>query len=73
MRDIIEQPPEPGAPAPPLWRRVVWFAVLAFTGAFSTAASRIPVAAADAQLQRRARACSSPSVRQTIQVAPKRA
>jgi hypothetical protein len=38
MRDIIEQPPEPGAPAPPLWRRVVWFAVLAFTGAFSTAA-----------------------------------
>jgi hypothetical protein len=38
MRDIIEQPPEPGAPAPPLWRRVVWFVVLAFTGAVSTAA-----------------------------------
>jgi hypothetical protein len=38
MRDIIEPPPEPGATLAPLWRRLAWFAGLALTGAFSTAA-----------------------------------
>ena len=38
MRDIIERPPEPGAPLPPLWKRLAWFAGLAITGAVSCAA-----------------------------------
>lgn len=38
MRAIIEPPPDPGAPPSPLWKRIVWFAGLALTGAFSTAA-----------------------------------
>ena len=29
MRAIIEGPPEPGAPSPPLWKRLVWFVGLA--------------------------------------------
>ena len=29
MRDIIEGPPEPGDPLPPLGRRLLWFAALA--------------------------------------------
>ena len=31
MRDIIEGPPEPGAPSPPLWKRLAWFVGLAIT------------------------------------------
>jgi hypothetical protein len=38
MRDIIEPPPEPGAPAAPLWKRLGWFFGLAVAGAVSTAA-----------------------------------
>ena len=38
MRDIIERPPEPGAPLPPLWKRLAWFAGLSLTGAVSCAA-----------------------------------
>ena len=38
MRDIIERPPEPGAPPPPLWKRLAWFVALAALGALSTAA-----------------------------------
>ena len=37
MRVIIE-PPEPGAPLPPLGRRLAWFAGLALASAFSVAA-----------------------------------
>jgi hypothetical protein len=38
MRDIIEPPPGPGAPLPPLWKRLAWFAGLSLTGAGSCAA-----------------------------------
>jgi hypothetical protein len=38
MRDIIERPPQPGAPLAPLWRRLAWFAGLSLAGAVSTAA-----------------------------------
>jgi hypothetical protein len=38
MRDIIERPPGPGDALPPLWKRLVWFAGLAITGAASCAA-----------------------------------
>ena len=38
MRDIIERPPEPGTPPPPLWKRLAWFAGLSLTGAVSCAA-----------------------------------
>jgi len=37
MPAIIEGPPEPGAPARPLWRRLTWFATLALGSAFATA------------------------------------
>ena len=39
MRDIIEPegPPDPGAPSPPLARRLAWFAALAVAGAVITA------------------------------------
>ncbi|HEY9235605.1 MULTISPECIES: hypothetical protein [Phenylobacterium] len=29
MRDIIEGPPEPGDPSPPLWKRLAWFVAIA--------------------------------------------
>ncbi len=38
MRAIIEPPPEPGAAAPPLWKRLAWFVGLALGGAAATAA-----------------------------------
>ncbi|MEW5683480.1 MAG: DUF2474 domain-containing protein [Pseudomonadota bacterium] len=38
MPAIIEPPPEVGAPLPPLWKRIAWFAGLSVTGAASTAA-----------------------------------
>lgn len=38
MRAIIEPPPEPGAPLPPLWKRLGWFAGLAVAAASATAA-----------------------------------
>jgi hypothetical protein len=37
MRDIIEPPPEPGAPMAPLWRRLAWFFGLAVMAAVATA------------------------------------
>ncbi len=37
MPDIIEQPPEPGAPIPPLWKRLAWFVGLAVAGSSITA------------------------------------
>jgi hypothetical protein len=37
MPDIIERPPERGAGPPPLWKRLLWFAGLAITGALSCA------------------------------------
>ncbi|HEY3696422.1 DUF2474 domain-containing protein [Phenylobacterium sp.] len=39
MRAIIEPPPDPGAPATPLWKRLAWFFGLA-------AASMLAVAGA---------------------------
>jgi hypothetical protein len=36
MRDIIEGPPEPGAPPPPLWKRLAWFVVIAVAGTGAT-------------------------------------
>ena len=38
MRAIIEPPPEPGAPLPPLRERLAWFAGLAIAAAAATAA-----------------------------------
>ena len=38
MRAIIESPPEPGAPAGPLWKRLSWFIGLAVSAALATAA-----------------------------------
>ncbi len=38
MKAIIEGPPEPGAPARPLWRRLAWFVGLAGAAALATAA-----------------------------------
>jgi hypothetical protein len=38
MRAIIEPPPEPGAPLPPLWKRLGWFFGLAIGAALTTAA-----------------------------------
>lgn len=38
MRDIIEPPPEPGAPLAPLWRRLAWFFGLAIGATLATAA-----------------------------------
>ena len=37
MPAIIEGPPEPGAPAGPLWKRLAWFGGLALFAAFVTA------------------------------------
>lgn len=37
MPAIIERPPEPGAPAPPLWRRLAWFAAIAAGASLTTA------------------------------------
>jgi hypothetical protein len=37
MPAIIEGPPPPGAPSPPLWRRLAWFFGLAVAGAVVTA------------------------------------
>lgn len=37
MRDIIEGPPEPGAPPPPLWRRLAWFVAIAVAATCATA------------------------------------
>jgi len=37
MRAIIEPPPEPGAPASPLWRRLAWFLGLAFAAGAAVA------------------------------------
>lgn len=38
MPAIIEPPPEAGAPAQPLWKRLAWFGGLSLTGALSCAA-----------------------------------
>ena len=38
MRAIIEPPPEPGAPLPPLWKRLAWFVGLAVGASAATAA-----------------------------------
>jgi len=37
MRAIIEPPPPPGEPLPPLWKRLAWFGGLSLTGALSCA------------------------------------
>jgi hypothetical protein len=37
MPVIIEGPPEPGAPCPPLWRRIAWFAAIAVASLAATA------------------------------------
>ncbi len=37
MRDIIERPPEPGAPRGPLWKRIGWFVGLAVASTVVTA------------------------------------
>lgn len=38
MRAIIEPPPEPGEPSPPVWKRLSWFAGLALASSLATAA-----------------------------------
>ncbi len=37
MPAIIEGPPDPDAPAGPLWKRLAWFGGLAISAAFTTA------------------------------------
>lgn len=37
MPAIIEPPPEPGAPLPPLWRRMAWFFGIAIASTLVTA------------------------------------
>ncbi len=37
MRPIIERPPEPGAPAAPLWLRLSWLVAIAATAGLSAA------------------------------------
>ena len=37
MPAIIEPPPAPGAPLPPLWKRLAWFFGLAVAAALATA------------------------------------
>lgn len=39
MPTIIEGPPAPGDPSPPLWRRLAWFVALCAAGAGVTALS----------------------------------
>jgi len=38
MPAIIEPPPDPGAPAAPLWKRLAWFFGLASAALLATAA-----------------------------------
>ena len=38
MPTIIEGPPEPGAPEPPLWSKLAWFVGLWVAGVASVAA-----------------------------------
>jgi hypothetical protein len=38
MRDIIEPPPEPGEPLPPVWKRLAWFVGIALAATLVTAA-----------------------------------
>ncbi|HEX7761247.1 MAG TPA: DUF2474 domain-containing protein [Caulobacteraceae bacterium] len=38
MPAIIEGPPDPGAPLPPLWKRLAWFAGLAVAATLATGA-----------------------------------
>ena len=38
MRDIIEPPPGPGEPLPPVWKRLAWFFAIAVAAAAVTAA-----------------------------------
>ena len=37
MPAIIEPPPDPGAPLPPLWKRLAWFFGLALSTTLATA------------------------------------
>jgi hypothetical protein len=37
MPAIIEPPPDPGAPLPPLWKRLAWFFGLALSATLATA------------------------------------
>jgi len=38
MPAIIEGPPEPNAPSPPLWKRLAWFVGIALASVVMTAA-----------------------------------